>query len=204
MEKYHPLFALVLALDIVIPFAIAIPYRGYSHIRSTMSVLGCKESPWGRIYNLWMILSGIVIALLGYALLRAYLAVHTGLAWTLFVLLLLYGLGDEVVSGLFPVNGRKEDVDWRVKVHGVGSVIGFMALLFAPLPLAALARLSGERELFLLCLICFVLGLTAFVCFVMGDKPRFRGTVFALEGLWQRLICLFLYIPLFFRLVWRA
>ena len=35
-----------------------------------------------------------------------------------------------------------------------------------------------------------------FSCFVMGDKPNYKNTVLAFEGLWQRLSLLFMYLPL--------
>ena len=43
---------------------------------------------------------------------------------------------------------------------------------------------------------CFILAILCFSCFVMGDKPNYKNTVLAFEGLWQRLSLLFMYLPL--------
>ena len=34
-----------------------------------------------------------------------------------------------------------------------------------------------------------------FSFFVMGDKEKFKGTIFTYEGLWERLSLLFMYMP---------
>ncbi|EPZ58854.1 putative membrane protein [[Clostridium] sordellii ATCC 9714] len=43
--------------------------------------------------------------------------------------------------------------------------------------------------------IFFILSFISLICFVIGEKPKFKNTVFALEGLWQRVLCLFMYAP---------
>ena len=47
-----------------------------------------------------------------------------------------------------------------------------------------------------LSLICFILAIVFFALFIMADKPYYRGTVIAFEGLWQRLSLLFMYCPI--------
>jgi len=183
-------------MDLLIPFIIALPYKGYSHTKSVMSVLGCKQSPLSMLYNVWMIFSGCIISLYGYKLFIFYRTYHFGLALTLFILMLLYGIGDEVISGFFPLNQSKQDITLSTKIHGIGSVLGFLSLQFVPLILSLLTFKSGETILSWISIICFILGLISFSFFIMGEKPKFKNTVFALEGLWQRILCLLLYMPL--------
>ena len=82
------------------------------------------------------------------------------------------------------------------KIHGFGSVFGFLALTFAPLVVALFYFKGRQTGLALCALACFLLALVFFVLFVMADKPRFAHTVIAWEGLWQRLTLLFMYLPL--------
>lgn len=194
--EFYSLALWTMIADLLIPFFVAIPYQGYCHRTTVMSVLGCKNSPLRWFYNLWMVFSGSVISLLGYHVFKEYQEVQYGLAISLFILLLLYGLGDEVLSGIFPVNENKEDVNLSSKIHGVGSVIGFIALLFAPLVLAMIHFKLGDSLLGIISFLCFILSLVFFAFFIMGDKSKFKNTVFALEGLWQRAICLVCYIPI--------
>ncbi|WP_326907805.1 DUF998 domain-containing protein [Sedimentibacter sp. MB31-C6] len=185
----------VMIVDLLIPFAIALPYKGYSHLKTVMSVLGCKASPLGWVYNIWMIISGCTIAVFGYILFTYYYNEQAGLAIVLFTLLFIYGIGDEVISGIFPLNEKKDDVTVSTKIHGVGSVIGFITLLFAPLILAIIQFNVGVWYLGFSSVIFFLLSLIAFTFFVMGDNPKFQNKVFALEGLWQRVLCCLMYAP---------
>ncbi|WP_132247946.1 DUF998 domain-containing protein [Marinisporobacter balticus] len=185
----------VMIVDLLIPFLIALPYKGYSHLKTVMSVLGCKASPWGMIYNIWMIVSGCTIAIFGYMLYSYYHNEQAELAIVLFILLLIYGIGDEVISGIFPLNEKEDDVTVSTKIHGFGSVIGFIALQFAPLILAIIQFKEDMWYFGFSSIAFFLLSLIAFAFFVMGDKPKFQNTVFALEGLWQRVLCCLMYAP---------
>lgn len=42
---------IVMLIDLLIPFLIAIPYKNYNYTQTVMSVLGCKQSPLGTLYN---------------------------------------------------------------------------------------------------------------------------------------------------------
>lgn len=192
---FYTLALCTMIADLLIPFFVAIPYKGYNHKTTVMSVLGCNNSPLRWFYNIWMVFSGSVISLLGYHVFKEYQEVQYSLAVSLFILLILYGVGDEVLSGIFPVNENKEDVNLSCKIHGVGSVIGFIALLFAPLVLAIIQFKLGDSLLGIISFLCFMLSFVFFIFFIMGDKPKFKNTIFALEGLWQRVICFVTYIP---------
>lgn len=196
MRVFSIVFPVVMVLDILLPFLLALPYKGYSPMKSTMSVIGCRQSPLGRVYSLWTILSGIVFVWAGLVMYVEHPG-HPVLRVLLLVLLALYGIGCEIISGLFPVGETKDDMRTPAKIHGVGSVIGFMALLFSPLVLGIVQLRDGGTMAGVFSLVCFVLALAAFALFVMADKPRFRGTFLGNEGLWQRLALVFMYLPLF-------
>ena len=68
------------------------------------------------------------------------------------------------------------------KIHGFGSVLGFLALTFAPLVVALFYFKGRQTGLALCALTCFILALVFFVLFVMADKPRFAHTVDRMGG----------------------
>lgn len=191
----YKLLLINLIIDLIIPLLIAIPYKNYSHTKMVMSVLGCKKSPLAIIYNVWMIISGLSICILGYKIFVNYNENHFGLSITILILLILYGVGDEVISGIFPVNETKAEVTLSSTIHGIASVIGFISLQFAPLFFGILALKNGQNIISITCFASFILSFIAFCFFIMGDKPRFKNTIFSLEGLWQRVICFLIYIP---------
>ena len=95
------------------------------------------------------------------------------------------------------MNESKDVVTTASKIHGVGSVIGFMLFLFVPLLVAILSFKNKETFIGGISIACFIVSLVFFTLFVMSDKEEFSNTVIANEGLWQRLNLLFMYMPLF-------
>ncbi len=82
------------------------------------------------------------------------------------------------------------------KIHGAGSVIGFMLLLFVPLLIGILFFKNQNPTMGVMSIMSFVLALVFFTLFVMSDKPEFKNTIIDNEGLWQRLNLAFMYLPL--------
>ena len=112
--------------------------------------------------------------------------------------LAVFAVGACIFTCFFSVNDSKDVVTVASQIHGAGSAIGFMLMLFVPLLLGILSLKMGDKASGIIGIISFVLALTFFVLFVMADKAEFQGTVIAKEGLWQRLNLLFTYLPLFY------
>ena len=97
----------VLALDLALPFLLAAPYRGYSHLTQAMSVLGNKKSPCHAIYNIWLAACGAAVAL-NSLMLRPLLAVYSKTAAAILAVILgLYAVGGCVLPAFFPVEEKK-------------------------------------------------------------------------------------------------
>lgn len=184
-------FIIVMCIDLVLPFIFAKFYKGYSHKNMALSVLGSRQSPVKWFYNVWCILSGLcfVACSIAIAILNA-----NGFTIAIAVLLSIYGIACEIISGFFPLNEKREDVDLSSKIHGGFSAIGFMCLL--PVPLLIGIYYIKDFAVPFISILSFALALLFFCFFIMGDKDKFKDTAFAYEGLWQRLILLFCYIPI--------
>lgn len=196
MKVLSSIILIVLVVDIALPFLVAIPYKGYNHTTMVMSVLGAKSSPMRVLYNVWTIISGCVFILFGYVLFQHYGEKYKILCIAIWVLFALYGLGCEILSGIFPVNENANEKTVSSIIHGIGSVIGFMALLFSPLLLGIIQLKSKETTLGIVSVILFILSFASFALFVISDKPAFQNTALALTGLWQRISMYMMYIPL--------
>ena len=190
------LFLILLAAmagDMVLPFLLKLFYVGYSHKRHVLSLLGCRQSPVKWVYNIWCILSGLVFCAAGYCFFAEY---GSGISVAIWVLLALYGFGCETLSGIFPIEENPSAVTLSGKIHGIGSAVGCSVFVFAPLFLGIEQLCSGNLILRSISIICFACALLFTVFFVLGEKNRFRNTVFGLAGLWQRLLLLACYLPL--------
>ena len=190
------IWAITLLIDNLLPLVLAHFYSNYIHKEMALSVLGSRQSPVKWIYNVWCIISGIVFCIAPYAL---YLEYNCDFAMAIWVLLVIYGIGCEIVSGVCPLNENRQDEDIITKIHGGSSAIGFMALLVVPLLLALLQLQISEFFIGTISLLFFVAAFVFFCFFIMGEKEKFSNTVLRYSGLWQRLVLISCYMPL---LVW--
>ena len=193
MKVLATAFIITLFADNILPLALTRFYPNYNHKMMALSVLGSRQSPVKWIYNVWCILSGIVFFISPYAL---YQENNCGLAIAIWILLAIYGIGCEIISGFCPLNENRHDEDAITKIHGGASVIGFMTLLVVPLLLAIMQLHSTNIITGTISLVCFIVALVFFCFFIMGEKEKFANTALRYGGLWQRLVLVSCYVPL--------
>ena len=188
------LWIIVLVADNLLPLLLAHFYPNYKQKEMALSVLGSRQSTVKWIYNVWCILSGVVFCIAPHALYQENIG---GLAIAIWILLAIYGIGCEIISGLCPLNESRQDDDIITKIHGGASAIGFMMLLVVPLLMAILQCQSSQMLLGTVSIVCFVFAFMFFCFFIMGEKEKFANTALRYGGLWQRLVLLNCYIPSF-------
>ena len=188
------LWIIILVADNLLPLILARFYPRYTHKEMPLSVLGSRQSPVKWIYNLWCIISGVVFCIAPYSI---YKESCNGLAIAIWILLAIYGIGCEIISGLCPLNESRQDRDIITKIHGGASAIGFMMLLVVPLLMAILQYQSAQMLLGTVSIVCFVFAFMFFCFFIMGEKEKFAKTVLRYGGLWQRLVLAVCYVTLF-------
>lgn len=191
-------YALLVAIlgDILVPFILAPFYQGYSHMSMTISALGNPQSPVRGVFNLWMLLEGLLFLLAIPAIYNYYNSVSKPLINTVIIFISIFAIGACIFTCFFSVNETKDVVTTASKIHGIGSVIGFMLFLFVPLLLSILEFKNNDKTNGVIAVVSFIIAFLFFVLFVMSDKPEFSNTIIAKEGIWQRLNILFMYIPL--------
>ncbi|MBR4914690.1 MAG: DUF998 domain-containing protein [Clostridiales bacterium] len=185
-----------MAGDILVSHVLPLFYRGYSITRMSISALGNPASPVRMPFNIWMLTEGILFLLALPAIFNRFRPVSAGISIAIMVSVVLFAVGACIFTCFFSVNESKEVVTAASKIHGAGSVIGFMVFLFLPLLLAILSFKEHNTLMGSVSIASFVLAIVFFVLFVMADKPEFKGTFVDREGLWQRLNLVFMYLPL--------
>lgn len=192
---WHTLLIALLG-DMLVPFILAPFYQGYSHTRMTISALGNPQSPVRVVFNLWMLVEGILLLSALPAIYKYYNGVSGFLTYTVMAFVAIFAIGACIFTCFFSVNETKDVVTVASKIHGAGSVIGFLLFLFIPLLLSILEFKNNDKLTGVIAIISFILAFVFFVLFVMSDKPKFSNTIIAKEGLWQRLNILFMYLPI--------
>ncbi len=194
MKTLIIIWCITLIMDNLLPLVLAQFYPNYSHKEMALSVLGSRQSPVKCIYNMWCILSGFVFCIAPYAL---YQENSGGLAIAIWILLAIYGIGCETISGFCPLNENRHEEDAITKIHGGTSAIGFMTLLVVPLLLTIMQFQATNIIMGTISLLSFVAAFVFFCFFIMGEKEKFANTALRYGGLWQRLVLVSCYVPLF-------
>lgn len=193
-------FCLLIAIvgEVLVPFILAPFYKGYSHTTMAISALGNSSSPVRVSFNLWMLVAGVLLLLSTPSIYNLYSETSKALSAITVLFIGIFAIGACIFTCFFSVGETREIVTSASKIHGAGSAIGFMLMLFVPLFIAILSFKAEDKFVGVIAVISFVLALVFFVLFIMADKPQFQNTVIAKEGLWQRLNLLFMYVPLAF------
>ena len=191
---WHALLIAILG-DLLIPFILAPFYQGYNHALMAISALGNPQSPVRVVFNLWMLLEGVLFLVAIPAIYKYYNIVSKTLTNIVIVFVTIFAVGACIFTCFFSVNENKDVVTTASKIHGIGSVVGFMVFLFVPLLLSILEFKNNNKINGVIAIVSFIIAFLFFVLFVMSDKPEFSNTIIAKEGLWQRLNILFMYLP---------
>ncbi len=192
---YNILLLITIIGEFLLPWTLKHFYKGYNSKTMVMSVLGSPESPVRKIYNAWLVWLGIFLLASSFLFFKEVNIVSSVLAVLNFLSIATFAVGAGILSGLFSVNESKEKVTFASKIHGAGSAIGFMTLMFFPLLQGICAFKESDVMKGIVCSVAFVFALMFFAFFIMGDKEKFSETVFSYEGLWERLSLLFMYMP---------
>lgn len=192
---FNTLLLITILGEFVLPWILKHFYKEYNSKTMVMSVLGSPESPVRWIYNAWLVWLGAFLLFASAIIFKKIITVSSVLTVLTFISISAFAVGAGILSGLFSVNESKEKVTISSKIHGAGSAIGFMTLLFFPLLQYILAFKTNDIIQGTVCMIAFVLAMLFFAFFIMGDKDNFKETIFSYEGLWERLSLFFMYVP---------
>ena len=187
--------------EFLLPYVLKYFYKEYNSKTMVMSVLGCSKSPVKKIYNIWLIWLGVFLLLTSFLIFNKIRTISNIIAILTFISISFFSVGAGVLAGLFSVNDTKKDVSIASKIHGVGSALGFMTLLFFPLLQSIISIISNDIIQGTIYIISFVFAIVCFCFFIMGDKEKYKNTIFAYEGLWERLCLFFMYVPFLYNAI---
>ena len=198
MEKIYrygwAALAAAMAGDILVSWILPLLCDGCS-LKLSVSALGSPQSSVRLPFNIWMLAEGLLFIYALPAVYSCYREISVVPARIMAACIAVFAVGACIFTCFFSVNETKDIVTPASIIHGIGSALGFMALLAVPLLVSLLSYKGGERGIAALGAVSFALALISFVLFVMSDKDSFAGTVIDNEGIWERLCLIFMYLP---------
>jgi hypothetical protein len=170
-------------------------YPGYSQLHNTMSLLGVTASPVSGIISTWWIILGLLIILFAVGLNKAF-DDENGYVNFATLLLVFYGLGEGLGSGLYKADRMNNVLTTSAIIHEILGSIGIISILVLPLVMKKIIPVSTNLGFQRFSTIVFIVGLVLIVMFI--SRLFYPGNnIFALyKGLWQRLFVLDYYIYL--------
>ena len=155
---------------------------GYNQFKHTMSQMGILSSPVAKEIAFCWIAMGSLLILFALGIRVAYeekkkLAIIT--SW----LIILYGFGEGLVSGIFPADKAGEVHTWIGIVHNAIGGVGVIAIMIYPL---VMIRIIPSFKM--ISIIVFYIGVVGVVLFGIGRLVSAPDNLLAIyKGSWQRL-----------------
>jgi len=181
--------------DFVSLFILGPKYPGYSQIFDTMSSLGSSVSPVSDIISLWWIILGILMIVFAFGLRAAYSA-DDKYVKTVFWLIILYGLGEGLGSGLFKADRVSGSYSTSFIVHDILGGAGVVAILVLPLIVQKIKPFFSNKRFIRFSRITFILGILFLLLFSFRFVKNGNNLIAGYKGLWQRLFIMVYYIYL--------
>jgi len=192
---YNGILVFTILCEFLISWLLKHFYKGYDSKRMLLSILGCFESPVHIIYNIWLIWIGIFFSFTAIVNYKRVSEISNVYAIALLLSILVYAVGAGFLSGMFHMSRSKDVVTTSSIIHNMGAMIGFAAFLFSALIKGIVA--FGQNALIFgsVCIMAFVAAVIFFMMLIIGGSTKFKNTIFAYEGLWERAALLCMYIP---------
>lgn len=181
--------------DFLVLFLFGPSYPGYSQLINTMSSLGATASPVSDIVSTCWIVLGFVFVLFAVGFRKAFLPANKYVRIA-FWLLILYGLGELVGSGIFKADHIGNTITNSAIIHGIVGSIGIAALYFFPLVMTKIIPRSLSPGFHRYSWIVMVSGVVLLVLFNFRFSESKNNLIDTYEGLWQRLFVLDYYLYL--------
>ena len=162
----------------------AFHYPGYSAISQSISRLGSYESPFYILITSWSVVFTFLISLFAYGFWIAFKRDFKGAKLASF-LIFLYGLGEGLVAGIFPMDTTLIDKVDLLGAHNISSGIGVLSLVLFPFVVRPLFSGKNRREEIITWLVA-VFGLLFFLLFLLA-KFDYYSILVPFKGFWQRM-----------------
>lgn len=181
--------------DFISLFILGQEYPGYNQLSDTMSSLGSSASPVSDIISVLWIFLGILMIIFAFGF-RAAHSPREKYVKIVFWLLILYGLGEGLASGLFKADRVSGSYTTSFIVHDILGGTGVIAILILPLIVQKIKPFFSSHGFIRFSNITFILGTFFLILFSFRFIGNGESIVAKYKGLWQRLFVLVYYIYL--------
>jgi len=179
--------------DLVLLYVFGKQIPGYNQFTSSISKLGVSSSPVSGAVTAWLIILGFIFILFAFGFRLAF-AEYGKESRKACWLLITYGLGESIASGLFKADIINGTLTRLALVHDILGGIGIVALLLLPLVLRKMFNREAFPAFYRFSGIVLAIGVISILLFSFRlnyFKNTFLNTY---SGTWQRAFLVDYYI----------
>ena len=160
-------------------------FPGYNWKTQTLSYIGQRGSPMEQWVLLWGVVSTILIALFA----NTYYQIYKSKKWVSIAtfFLIIYGLGEGLGSGCFPIKPPGTLITIDGSLHNVFSGIGDAGLVLLPFMLMLMFPKKENQKLHIYLWSVVGIGLLMVSFFLIAKYFPQDNFILSFKGVWQRL-----------------
>lgn len=179
--------------DVVILYMFGKQIPGYNQLSCTISSLGESASPVSGAVTVWSVILGTIFILFALAFREVYkeYGKETSKA---FLLIIIYGLGENIASGIFKPDHINGGLTVMAVLHNLMGGMGVIALILLPLVMIKIFSRESFPLFFRFSIIVLTLGLISIIFFSFRIVYFENSFLNIYKGLWQRIFLIDYYI----------
>ena len=187
-------FCLFFVMEIVADIWFGSMYPGYNWKAQSLSYLGQRGSPVEQWVQLSSILFTILITFFAYS----FYQINESNKWVGIAafMLIIYGLGEGLGSGFFPIDLPDAIVTMNGRLHNIFGGIGDMGLVLFPFVLMLMFPKIENHKLHIYLWSVVGIGLLMASFFLIAKHFHPNNFISSYKGVWQRLYLFNYYIML--------
>lgn len=166
---------------------------GYNWKLQSISYLGQQSSPYLPLIKTWSIIFSLTYCLIATLFYKSFKD-PSFLVVSASILFIIYGLGEGVGSGFFPVTLPGNITSRSSNLHQFFGGVADVAIYSIPILMLFEFPLSENRLFHIQTYIIISFALLFCIIFLIAKYLNINSGLFSFRGLWQRLFLLCLYI----------
>jgi hypothetical membrane protein len=174
--------------DFVVTSILGYLYPGYHFLYQSQSELGISKSPVAVYMNAWGVIFSILVLVFAYAL-RKTIFSKGGWQKAAVWMMVIYGLGEGMGSGLFPNDMIGSHYTVSAMMHSIFSGIGDAGIVLLPYCLLKVFPKNKFPKINRMSLFVGISGPVLIICFFLATHH-----FLPFKGLWQRVYLLDYYV----------
>jgi hypothetical protein len=180
-------------VDLALIYIFGKQIHGYNQLMCTISSLGESTSPVSRAVTIWSVIFGTILIFFGFAFNSVFID-YGKETRKVFVLIIIYGLGENIGSGVFRADHIDGGLTTVAVVHNMLGGIGVIALLLLPLVMIKILTKESAPSFFYFSYIVWAIGLISIIFFSFRIAYFQNSFINTYNGLWQRIFLINFYI----------